>query len=365
MDRVLVINHDKESYQNIEKAFSGDYRLTFVVSGMKAIQILEKERGDFAAVLLDYDLPGNEGVDVLRYMKTKEWSRTLPVIVVAGEHAVDDIAEVLSLGAADFVRKPVESVLLKHRVKNAAELYRYKQVMEKKVQEQTAMLRKQYKVLLMQAEKLQSNNIKIVDILGTVVEYRNLESGAHIQRVKSFTRVLAKKLAEEYPEYELTQKKIEKIVSASALHDLGKITIPDSILLKPGKLTDDEFEYMKSHAARGAEILDQIQDVWDKEYGQVCYDICRYHHERYDGRGYPDHLKGEEIPISAQIVPVADVYDALVSERVYKKAIPAEQAFHMIISGECGLFSPKLLVCLRAVRPEFERITKEYTMKDE
>ena len=122
---------------------------------------------------------------------------------------------------------------------------------------------------------------------------------------------------------------------------------------------------MKSHAARGAEILDQIQDVWDKEYGQVCYDICRYHHERYDGRGYPDHLKGEEIPISAQIVSVADVYDALVSERVYKKAIPAEQAFHMIISGECGLFSPKLLVCLRAVRPEFERITKEYTMKDE
>lgn len=365
MDRVFVINHDVNEQKKIESAFAEDYSLTFATNGMQAIRILEKERKDFVAILLDYDLPNGESVAVLQYMKTKGWNETLPVIAVAGADAVEDIKQVLSLGAADFVRKPVEPVLLMHRVKNTAELYRYKQVMEKKVQEQTAMLRKQYKVLLMQAEKLHSNNIKIVDILGTVVEYRNLESGAHIQRVKSFTRVLAEAIAKEYPEYELTPKIIDKIVSASALHDIGKITIPDSILLKPGKLTDDEFEYMKSHASRGSEILSQIKDVWDKEYGRLCYEICRYHHERYDGRGYPDHLKGEEIPISAQIVSVADVYDALTSERVYKKAIEPEKAFHMIISGECGLFSPKLLVCLRAVRPEFERITKEFAESEE
>lgn len=359
MDKILIIDNDKKSHKKIEKAFGKEYELTFAHTGMQALKELETDRSQYAAVLLDYDLPNEEGVAVLQYMQTKEWLTTLPVIAVAGEDAVEDIEQVLSLGAADFVRKPVEPVLLKHRVKNTAELYRYKQVMEKKVQEQTAMLRKQYKVLLMQAEKLQSNNIKIVDILGTVVEYRNLESGAHIQRVKSFTRELAMELARQYPEYELSQKKIEKIVSASALHDLGKITIPDSILLKPGKLTDDEFAYMKSHAARGAEILSQIQDVWDDEYSQVVYDICRYHHERYDGRGYPDHLKGEDIPISAQIVSVADVYDALVSESVYKKAVAPEKAFHMILNGECGLFSPKILVCLRAVRPQFEKIATE------
>ena len=363
MDRILVIDNDKKSHKKLEKAFDSDYHITFVSTGMQALRILETDREQFAAVILDYDLPGDESVALLQYMQTKEWLKTLPVIAVAGEDAVEDIEQVLSLGAADFVRKPVEPVLLKHRAKNVSELYRYKQVMEKKVQEQTAMLRKQYKVLLMQAQKLQSNNIKIVDILGTVVEYRNLESSAHIQRVKNFTRVLAKELAGTYPEYELNDKKVEKIVSASALHDLGKITIPDSILLKPGKLTDDEFAYMKSHAARGAEILSQIKDVWDDEYGQVVYDICRYHHERYDGRGYPDHLKGEEIPISAQIVSVADVYDALVSESVYRKAVAPEKAFHMIVSGECGLFSPKILVCLRAVRPQFEKIAAE--LKDE
>lgn len=365
MDKILIIDHEKEQQKKIEEAFGAEYELTFTLTGMQALKALEKERQQYVAVLLNYDLPNGEGVAVLQYMQTKEWLATLPVIAVAGKDAVADIEQVLTLGAADFVRKPVEPVLLKHRVKNAADLYRYKQVMEKKVQEQTAMLRKQYKVLLMQAEKLQANNIKIVDILGTVVEYRNLESGAHIQRVKSFTRALAEEFAKQYPEYKLEKKTIEKIVSASALHDLGKITIPDSILLKPGKLTDDEFAYMKSHAARGAEILSQIQDVWDDEYSQVVYDICRYHHERYDGRGYPDHLKGEDIPISAQIVSVADVYDALVSESVYKKAVAPEKAFHMIISGECGLFSPKILVCLRTVRPQFEKIASELADKDE
>ena len=365
MDKILVIDYDKKNNARAEKAFGSEYDLTFAKNAMQTMNLLEEKHDQFVAVLLDYDLPNNEAVSVLEYMQKQNWLKTLPVVVVAGNDAVDDIEQVLRLGAADFVRKPVEPVLLKHRVKNSAELYRYKQVMEKKVREQTAMLRKQYKVLLLQAEKLKTNNSRIIDILGTVVEYRNLENGQHILRVKEYTRILAEELAKEYPEYGLDHKKIEEIVSASALHDLGKITIPDSILLKPGKLTDDEFEYMKSHAARGAEILGQIEDVWDKEYGQICYDICRYHHERYDGRGYPDHLKGEEIPIAAQIVSVADVYDALVTERVYKKAIPPERAFHMIISGECGLFSPKMLVCLRNARPKFEKVLNELVDKNE
>ena len=196
----------------------------------------------------------------------------------------------------------------------------------------------------------------MIDILGTVVEYRNLESGQHIERVKGYTKLLAEQLMKDYPEYGLTSDKVSVITSASALHDIGKIAIPDAILMKPGKLTQEEFEYMKSHTTKGGEILNSIKNVWDEEYGKVSYEICRHHHERYDGRGYPDGLKGEQIPLSAQIVSIADVYDALVNERVYKSAFSKEKAFQMIVTGECGVFSPKLLDCFWNARRAFERL---------
>jgi putative two-component system response regulator len=186
-----------------------------------------------------------------------------------------------------------------------------------------------------------------------------MESGEHIQRVKGYTEILANEMMKDYPEYELNTKKIELIVSASALHDIGKISIPDNILMKPGKLTKDEYEYMKSHTLRGCEILNQIKGAWDQEYSKYSYEICRYHHERYDGRGYPDGLKGDDIPISAQLVSIADVYDALVNERVYKDAFSKDQAFQMITQGECGVFSPKLLEAFRKVRREFEELVEK------
>ena len=167
------------------------------------------------------------------------------------------------------------------------------------------------------------------------------------------------RLRTDYPEYGLTPEKVEMIASASALHDVGKIAIPDSILLKPGKLTDVEFEYMKAHTTKGAEILHNIKNVWDEEYGKVSYQICRHHHEGYEGRGYPDGVKGEESPLSAQIVSIADVYDALVNERVYKSAFSKEKAFQMIVTGECGVFSPKLLDCFWNVRKEFEGLADQ------
>lgn len=160
----------------------------------------------------------------------------------------------------------------------------------------------------------------------------------------------------EYPEYGLTQDTINVIVSASALHDIGKITIPDSILLKPGRLTREEFEYMKSHTTRGCELLESMKNVLDPQYEKVSYEICRHHHERFDGKGYPDGLSGDAIPLSAQLVSVADVYDALVNERCYKDAFSPEEAFHMIVNGECGVFSPRLMEVVRKVRPEFEKL---------
>ena len=199
-------------------------------------------------------------------------------------------------------------------------------------------------------------NTIIIDFLGSIAECRNLESGEHIQRVKKYTELLANELMKEEPMLGLTDEKISIIVAASALHDIGKITIPDSILLKPGKLTEKEFEYMKSHTISGCELLERLHNAWDEEFSKVSMEICRHHHERYDGTGYPDKLVGSEIPLSAQIVSIADVYDELVNERLYKDAISKEEAFHMIVSGQCGTFSPILLQCFRNVKHDLESV---------
>lgn len=210
------------------------------------------------------------------------------------------------------------------------------------------------------ARRLEENNRNIIDVLGTVVEYRNLESGDHIQRVKEYTRIIAEQIMADCPEYGLTRHFIDVMVPASALHDVGKIAISDSILLKPGKLTAEEFEEMKTHTTKGCAILENIEGAWSEEYKKICYDICRHHHERFDGRGYPDGLSGDDIPIAAQIVSIADVYDALISKRVYKDAYDKGQAFEMIMNGECGVFSPKLLAALTKVRHKLE--AEEYVM---
>ena len=199
----------------------------------------------------------------------------------------------------------------------------------------------------------------VIHILQTVAACRNVESSEHMKRVSGFTKILGKYLMEAYPEYGLTEEKVEIIAAASILHDIGKIAIPDRILLKPGKLTKDEYENMKSHTIKGSEIIERTRYAWEGEYERACYEICRYHHERYDGKGYPDGLRGEEIPLSAQLTAVADVYDALVSERAYKHACTKEDAFHMIMRGECGIFSPKLLDGLKNVKREFENFADE------
>lgn len=204
----------------------------------------------------------------------------------------------------------------------------------------------QASVLQKQAQELRRMNERIIETMSNVVEFRNLESGDHVRRVKDFTRILAEYVAELYPEYHFDGEDVDVIAAASAMHDVGKIAIPDAILLKPGRLTGEEFAIMKTHTVKGCEIIEMLENIQESEYGRASYEICRYHHERYDGKGYPEGLSGEDIPIVAQIVSVADVYDALVSERCYKNAYTPAQAYDMIMRGECGQFSPKLLLCL-------------------
>ena len=229
---------------------------------------------------------------------------------------------------------------------------------------QTIAMRSQHKMLQQQAAQLKKSNERIIDVLGTVVESRNMEEGIHVKQVKEFTRILAKHVMEDYPEYELTDEKIDIIASASVLHDVGKIMISDAILLKPGKLTEEEFEYVKSHSLRGYDIINRLAYVWDEEYVKYCCEITRSHHEKYDGSGYPDGLKGDEIPISAQLVSMAHCLSSLLNESVYKDALSFDEAYHMILQGKRGVFSFKLLECFRKSGEEFHAYVVSMENKD-
>lgn len=355
-NKVLIVDDAELNREILTEILEDKYPIMEAEGGKQAIEILDKYHDNIAVVLLDLVMPEIDGFAVLEIMKERDYLKKIPVLIISGETAIKIEKRCFECGVSDFIRKPFDNALVRKRVENITRLFQYKDSLEEKVEKQTETLRQQYRLLQEQARKLHKRNESIVDILGTVVEYRNLENGEHIKRVKGFTELLARELMKEYPEYELTEQKIETIVTASPLHDIGKIAIPDSILLKPAKLTPQEYEYMKSHTTRGSEILLNIKDVWEKDYQRVSYEICRYHHERYDGKGYPEGLVGEEIPVSAQIVSLADVYDALVSERVYKNAYSKDEAFHMIITGECGVFSPKLLECFRNIRKDFETL---------
>lgn len=358
-DKILIVDDAEINRELLSEILQDEYDIMTAQNGREALDLLEKSHDDITVVLLDLLMPEMDGFEVLENLSKKPWGKKLGKIIISGDDAISTEARCFELGVSDFVHKPFNNSLVRKRVNNVAVLFKYQERLEQTVEKQTDTLKKQFRLLQLQAEQLRLSKANVIDILGTVVEYRNLESGEHIKRVKDYTRILAQKLMECYPEYNLTQEKIEVIASASALHDIGKIAIPDSILLKPGKLTNEEFDYMKSHTTRGCEILKNIKNVWDEEYGTASYEICRHHHERYDGKGYPDGLKGEDIPISAQIVSVADVYDALVNERVYKRAFSKEKAFQMITTGECGVFSPKILDCFWNVRKEFEKLTEQ------
>ena len=354
--KVLIVDDLELNREMLAAILEKDYPILEAEGGKKAISMIQEHQDEIAVVLLDLVMPEMDGFAVLEVMKNHSWLKTIPVLVITAESKAEVESKCFEMGVSDFIRKPFDNAIVRNRVRNIVDLFSYKNHLEEKVEKQTETLKKQYKLLVMQAEKLKESNTRIIDILGTVVECRNLESGEHVKRVKGFTRILAEQMMADYPEYGLTKEKIDVIVSASSLHDIGKIAIPDSILLKPARLTKDEYEYMKSHTTRGCDVLNNVENVWDEAYSKASYDICRHHHERYDGKGYPDGLAGDAIPISAQLVGLADAYDALVSERVYKSAYSEDEAFRMIVSGECGVFSPKLLECFRKVKKQFEEL---------
>lgn len=342
MQKLLVVDDVEINRELLKDIFEGDYEIVEAGDGLEALEIIKDKSDEIAGVLLDIFMPNMNGTDLLEIMKNEGYLQKIPVLMITSEESADKEKACFDIGATDFIRKPFVSILVKTRVNNAVNLYTYKNNLEEKVAEQT--------------EKLVKVNRNIVDILGNLVETRNLESGEHVLRVKNYTKELAYAMRKLYPEKGLTDHLIDVIFDAAALHDIGKIAISDNILLKPGRLTPEEFDIMKTHTTRGSEFIENVENVWDEEYGKISYEIARYHHERYDGRGYPEGLKGDEIPLSAQLVSVADVYDALIHVRCYKEAIPKDKAIEMILNGECGKFSPELMECLKEAYPfEFEQ----------
>lgn len=368
--RILVVDDMDINRELLQEMLEEEYDVMLAEDGERAIEILQRKHDEIAIVLLDLVMPGMDGFDVLEIMRDREWLNKIPVMIISGESATEVEVRCFDYGVSDFIQKPFTEQIVQKRVSNIVNLFSYQNSLEKRVEHQTVELKHQNRILQAQAERLRAqaerlkeNNTKIIDILGNVVESRNLESGEHVKRVRGFTRILGYQMIKDFPEYGLTPERVDLIAEASALHDVGKIAIPDNILLKPGRLTEEEFEVMKSHTIRGCEILDGIEGIWEEDYRKTSYDICRHHHERHDGRGYPDHLSGDNIPISAQIVSVADVYDALVSERVYKGAFSMDEAFRMITEGECGTFSPKLMESFANARDIFEGFAGEQNKK--
>lgn len=355
-DKILIVDGVEKDRATLVEYLQSEARIIEAADGEEALRIIENKLHELEVVLLKLMIPKLDGTRVLEIMNEKGWIESVPVLIIDRPSSLVMENKCFDLGASDFIQKPYTQGSVVKRVHTTAQCFMQREEAQEKLDYQSKLMRRQYQMLQKQTEDINKSKEHIIDILGTVVECRNVESGEHVKNVGKITEILAEEMMYLFPDSGLTAKQIKLISTASALHDIGKIRIPDSIILKPGKLNDDEYELIKSHTTKGCEILDQIHDAWDKDYADVCYDICRSHHERYDGNGYPDGLAADQIPLSAQLASVADVYDALVHEKVYKKAYSKEQAYNMILSGECGMFNPQIMECFIRTREKIEAL---------
>lgn len=331
--RILIVDDSEMNRDMLNDMLSDDYDIVEAANGEKALSILKEQVYDIDLVLLDIIMPAVDGFGVLDVMKRYHWIDNTPVIIISSEISQSYIRKAFELGVTDYIIRPFDSFIIHKRVSNTLMLYRKQKKLLSALEEQ-----------VYENEK---NNSMMINVLAHIVEFRNGESGMHVHHIKQLTSILLQNLIEKTDKYRLTENDIKLISTASSLHDIGKISIDDKILNKPGRLTAEEFEVIKTHSVIGAEMLQDLHNTHNYPLFDKAYEICRWHHERYDGKGYPDGLKGEEIPISAQVTSLADVYDALTSNRCYKKAFSHEKAMEMILDGQCGAFNPVLLQCLK------------------
>lgn len=357
MKKTVIIADDVELNREIlSDILCNDYRIVEAENGQEALDALEKKGDDVCVLLMDLMMPVMNGIEALTKMQADGWTKKIPILIISSESLASIEQQCLELGANDFIKKPFNPMIVQHRIRNSIELYQHQRELQKKVGEQSARLSEQAKRLREQNRDLIRKNNEIVEMMADMVESRDEMSGMHVKRVKNYTEVLARRMMETFPSYGLTDRKIKNIASASVLHDIGKIAIPDAVLLFPGKLSKEQFETVKQHTVIGCNILEQKPNLLESSLYTLGKQICRSHHEKWDGKGYPDGLKGNEIPLAAQLVAVADCFDALTTKRPYKDPFTTDKAYEMICRGECGAFNPDVLQCFTDCRTEFSRI---------
>lgn len=334
--RILIVDDDEINRSILMDMMDDAYEYIEAEDGAQAVSILKEQEMEISLVLLDIMMPVMDGFGVLQAMNENHWIDSTPVVIISSESQPDNIAKAYDLGVTDFIGRPFNDSIVHHRVTNTLLLAAKQHSLEELAAEQIY-------------EKERHSGL-MVDILSHIVEFRNGESSLHVIHVRAITELLLKQLQRKTDRYPLTPAEISMISTVSSFHDIGKISIDAAILNKPGKLTDEEFAVMKTHAMVGAEMLAALPVYQDEPLVNMAYQVCRWHHERYNGRGYPDGLSGDDIPISAQVVALADVYDALTSERVYKPAFSHEHAMEIIAEdGARGAFNPILLECLNDI----------------
>ncbi|MCI8539828.1 MAG: diguanylate cyclase [Oscillospiraceae bacterium] len=333
--KILVADDSEMNRSILADMLEDEYEIIEAENGVEAVSILQKLGAEISLVLLDIVMPEMDGFGVLNVMNQRHWIEDIPVIMISAESAPAHVERAYEQGITDFISRPFDALIVHRRVINTILLY--------------AKQKKLIGLVEDQIYEKERNSTLMVDILSHIVEFRNGESGMHVLHVRTLTEMVLQHLIQKTSQYQISPADISIISTASALHDIGKIAIPEDILNKPGKLTDEEFQIMKSHTTAGAKLLEDLPFHQSEPLIKITYQICRWHHERYDGRGYPDGLKGDEIPISAQVVALADVYDALTSVRCYKPAFTHEKAIEMILDGQCGTFNPLLMDCLREI----------------
>ena len=338
--QILLVDDSKMNRMLLREILGDGYHILEAENGQECLETLRAEAGNIALVLLDINMPGMDGFEVLKAMNANHTIEDTPVIMISSEDSEDAIRRSYELGASDYVNRPFDARIVYRRVTNIIKLY--------------AKQRRLVQMVSDQIRARENDTDILVGVLSHIVEFRNGESGPHVRHIRTITELLLHRLLEVSSRYPLTAEQQDHIPLASALHDIGKIAIDEKILNKPGRLTPEEFELVKTHSMRGAEMLHDLDNFGEQPLLQTAYEIARWHHERWDGRGYPDGLKGDEIPISAQLVSLADVYDALTSNRCYKKAYPHEKAVQMILNDECGAFNPLLLQCLTDIQTDLK-----------
>lgn len=345
-DTILIVEDNDINAAVLADIFDKDYRILEARNGRLGLQVLETHRNRICAVLLDVVMPEMDGIEVLYKLKEKGILTQIPVFLITGDPNNTVMREAYGLGVMDVIGKPVIPFIVKRRVETVIELFRARRRLENSVERQQSEIARQ-------AERIAELNWGMIEALATAIEFRSGESGTHVRRIHDITELILKEtaLGKGYSDEEIRQ-----IALASIMHDVGKIAVGDAILNKPGRLTPEEFEIMKTHTTQGALLLEKIPQMRKHEAFRYAYDIALHHHERWDGRGYPEGLKGSALSVPAQVVSLADVYDALVSKRVYKDAFGFDKAVGMIQNGECGVLNPELLNAFAEIEPQIRAL---------